>query len=160
MSQAVQFSKVIAVESVVNPLKILFFMAARDSIRVQVSSHRVGAYIHKLESTNSFAGCEERHIDYMQHLPPWVPFLSVVPELIHDSGFGRVVLVEYQEAVVDDPSGAPFKLPVIHPLQVRIEPRHHLFKTLKHEVDISGHDTRVCLRDSFSKKADALMCPD
>jgi hypothetical protein len=160
MPDTMKFSKIIAIKSMKNPLEISFLMAAGDGLRIDVSSHGVGADVNELESADSLAGREKRHINNVTHFPPRMALPPIILEQIENRRFRGMVLVENQEAIVDDSSRASLEFPVVVPLEIRIETRDNLFERLADRIDASGDDGRVRLRNDLAKKANPRVSAD
>lgn len=155
--QAVQLPKIVPVKAVVDSLEIPLFGTARDRIRVEVAPYSKRADVHQLQGADSLAGCEERNVDYMQHLPPRMSFSPKVAKLVEDGGLSRIVLVHDEQPVVDNPPWTFLEFPVVQSLQKRIKTRHYLFKSLADGIDVASRHAGVGLGDRFTEKIDALV---
>lgn len=96
----------------------------------------------------------------MPQAAPRSSTFSVTLKLSHSGGFGRVILIQHQKAIVDDSTWPLLQLPVISSLQVSVKPRHNLFKRLLDRGTCPRNDRRMSLRHSFTEKHDAVVAPN
>lgn len=95
----------------------------------------------------------------MSHPAPRVPLLPVVSELLENGSFGRIILVEDKESIVDAAPGTLLEFPVVGTFEESVKSSYDLFEGLVDWVNVPANDARMRFGDGFREEDDASVGP-